>query len=135
MIVADTSAWIELFRATESPVAVRLERLLAEGAPVAVTDVIVMELLAGTRAEDDALALRSRLLALSLLTLRGLADYEAAAALHRACRRAGENVRKLVDCLIAVPTIDAGATLLHADADFDVLARHTALRVESLPAA
>jgi predicted nucleic acid-binding protein len=36
----------------------------------------------------------------------------------------------MTDCLVAVPTIEAGATLLHADRDFDALARHTPLRLE-----
>jgi len=39
-------------------------------------------------------------------------------------------VRKMIDCLIAVPAIRADIPVLHADADFEVLARHTALRVE-----
>jgi hypothetical protein len=57
-------------------------------------------------------------------------DYERAAALYRTCRRNGETVRRLIDCLIAAVTLRAGATILHADADFDVLARHTGLQVE-----
>ncbi len=57
------------------------------------------------------------------------ADYEEAAGLYRTCRRRGETVRRLVDCLIAAVTIRAGAGLLHADADFTVLARHTSLVV------
>jgi predicted nucleic acid-binding protein len=67
-----------------------------------------------------------------MLPLSGLRDFEHAAALYRSCRTAGETVRKLSDCLVAVPTIRAGATLLHADRDFDVLARHTPLRLEPL---
>lgn len=39
-------------------------------------------------------------------------------------------VCKMIDCLIAAVTIEADASLLHADTDFDVLARHTALVVE-----
>ena len=57
-------------------------------------------------------------------------DYEEAAALYRICRRNGQTVRKLIDCLIASVTIRAGLSILHADADFGVLARHTDLRSE-----
>ncbi len=60
------------------------------------------------------------------------ADYDQAAALHRACRRGGETVRKLIDCLIAAVTITADAQILHADADLDTLARHTPLQVYAL---
>lgn len=54
---------------------------------------------------------------------------EEAAALYRLCRRRGETVRKMIDCLVAAAAIDAGVPLLHADADFEVLARHTALEL------
>ena len=59
-------------------------------------------------------------------------DYEDAAALYRACRRSGETVRKLIDCLIAAIAIRTDLPVLHADADFDVLARHTPLRLDRL---
>jgi predicted nucleic acid-binding protein len=55
--------------------------------------------------------------------------HEAAAALHRTCRRNGETVRKLVDCIIAAQAIRAEVPVLHADADFDILARHTPLEL------
>ena len=63
-----------------------------------------------------------------VLRLRG-SDFERAAALFRVCRAAGETVRSLIDCPIAVPTIRSGASILHADRDFDLLARHSALNV------
>ena len=47
-------------------------------------------------------------------------------------RDAGEAIRKPTDCIIAVPTIQADATLLSANRDFEVLARHTPLRLEPL---
>ncbi|MDQ4070481.1 MAG: VapC toxin family PIN domain ribonuclease, partial [Actinomycetota bacterium] len=49
---------------------------------------------------------------------------------YRTCRRNGETVRRLIDCLVAAVAIRVQASVLHADADFDVLARHTSLRVE-----
>ncbi len=64
-----------------------------------------------------------------LLRLEGVADYEHAAALYRACRAGGETLRSIVDCLIAVPAIRAGMPVLHDDVDFERLARHTALEV------
>jgi predicted nucleic acid-binding protein len=36
----------------------------------------------------------------------------------------------LIDCLIGAIAIRADVPLLHADADFDLLARHTSLRVD-----
>jgi predicted nucleic acid-binding protein len=88
-----------------------------------------MEVLAGARDERHLVDLR-RLLARASVIPTQPTDYEEAAALYRICRRNGETVRKLIDCLIASITIRAGLSILHADADFEVLARHTDLRSE-----
>jgi hypothetical protein len=135
VIVVDTSAWIELLRKTGSPVHLTLRRLLREGADLAVTEAILFEVLAGARSAAHAAELRSTLLAFPVLELGGLSGFEAAADLYRACRAAGETVSSPVDCLIAAPTIEADATLLQADQDFEKLARHTGLRLEPLDAA
>jgi predicted nucleic acid-binding protein len=132
VIVVDTSAWIEWLRATESNVHLYLRELIRRRAALAVTEVVVAEVLAGVpRAKVETT--RAHLLSLRLLKLRGLSDFEAAATLYRACRDAGETVRHLSDCLVAVPAIRARATLLHADRDFEKLARHTPLEAEPLP--
>lgn len=110
-----------------------LTRLLSEHAEVAVTEVVVMELLAGARSAAEARELRTRLVSFPLLPLRGLADFEEAAAIYRSCREAGETIRSLSDCLVAVPAIRAGAEVLHNDADLDAIARHTPLRVFGSP--
>lgn len=85
-----------------------------------------MEVLAGARDERHLHHLR-RLLARASLLPTGPTDYEEAATLYRTCRRSGETVRRLIDCLIAAVAIRAGVPVLHADSDFDVLARHTLL--------
>jgi hypothetical protein len=130
MILVDSSAWIELLRATGHPAHRALRHHLDAGSPLATTEVVVMELLAGARRDRERDRLRERLLALPLLRLRGMPDFEGAAALYRRCRGRGEAVRRLVDCLIAAVAIRERATVLHNDRDFDVLARHTRLRVE-----
>jgi len=131
VIVADTSAWVEFLRGSGHPTARVLTELLERGEEIGLTEVIVMELLAGAGAEQLR-PLRRRLVAFPLLRLRGLADFEEAAWIYRTCRAAGETPRALSDCLIAVPVIREGATLLHNDADFEVIARHTALRTYPL---
>ena len=132
MIVVDTSAWAELFRRTGSAVDRALRHSLRQPEDLAVTEVVVMELLAGARSPKHYRDLRDLLLGFRLLRLRGLHGYEQAAELYRMCRAGGETVRKLTDCLVAAPAIEAGAQVLHADADVDTLARHTPLQVVSL---
>ena len=126
MVLIDTSAWIEFLRDTGSTVCVLVDDLLAR--EVVICDAVRMEVLAGARDEVHLLNLR-RLLARAIVLPTRATDYEDAAVLYRRCRMQGETVRKLIDCLIAAIAIRAGAPVLHNDADFDVLARHTELQI------
>ena len=127
MILVDTSAWIEFLRDTGSAACNRVDELL--DGEIATCDPVRMEVLAGARDEHHLQQLR-RLLARAAVIRTGPIDYDGAAALYRTCRREGETVRKLIDCLIGAVAIRADVSILHADADFDVLARHTNLRIE-----
>lgn len=128
-ILADTSAWGEMYRGTGSPTDIAMCELL-EGPPrLAVTEPVVMELLASGRPTRQLTTMRRRLLAFRMLRVGGLETYEVAAAIRRTCRAQGETVRSLVDCLIAAVAIREGVTVLAADRDFDVIARHTGLRI------
>jgi predicted nucleic acid-binding protein len=129
MILIDTSAWIEFLRDTGTPTCEAVDRLLATD--IATCDAVRMEVLAGARDEAHLVQLRGLLARTTTLPTEP-GDYETAAALHRACRRGGETVRKLIDCLIAAIAIREAVAVLHLDADFDVLTRHTALRVHGV---
>jgi len=131
MILIDTSAWIEFLRDTGSAVGDEVDRLLATD--IAICDPVRMEVLAGARDEAHLRRLRG-LLARAAVLPTSTADYESAAALYRSCRHRGETVRKLIDCLIAATAVREGVPVLHADADFDVLARHTALQIHDVNA-
>jgi predicted nucleic acid-binding protein len=129
VILVDTSAWVAFLRRTGTPACHRVHALLSSSDPIATTEVIVMEVLAGARDEMHLQQLRRLMLRCDLLPLHGLTDYEAAAGLYRTCRRVGETIRKLVDCLIAIPAIRTGAAVLHEDRDFDAIARHSSLQI------
>lgn len=128
MTIVDSSAWIDFLRGAGGA-ARPLRSLLEEGAELAITDVVVMEVLAGARDDLDRNRLRRFLYAQQYLSVESPADYESAAELHRACRRGGETPRNLVDCLIAVVAIRNEAELLARDLDFQVIARHAPLRL------
>lgn len=127
MILVDSSGWIEFLRDTRSDVCDRVRGLLRDDA-IAACDPVRMEILAGARDELHLGQLRG-LLARAITIEVTPAHYDDAASLYRTCRRRGETVRRMLDCLIAAAAIDAGLPVLHADADFDVLARHTPLRL------
>ena len=126
MILVDTSAWIEFLRNTGSRTCDLVDEVLTQ--EVAICDAVRMEVLAGARDEAHLRSLQ-RLLARAAVVPTRATDYDDAAVLYRRCRREGETVRKLIGCLIASVAIRAGAPVLHSDTDFDVLARHTELRV------
>jgi predicted nucleic acid-binding protein len=127
MILVDTSAWVEFLRDTGSPACARVDELL--GGEILTCDPVRMEVLAGAR-DDAHLDNLRRLLARAAVLPVDTVDYEHAARLYRTCRRRGETVRRLLDCLIAATAVRADVPLLHADVDFEVLARHTPLRVD-----
>jgi predicted nucleic acid-binding protein len=133
VIVVDTSIWIDFLRRSDTAGARALTILLEEESDIATTEIVAMELLAGLH-EREIDEVRRFLYGFPMLPLLGKSDFEDAAGLYRRCRDAGETVRELSDCLVAVPAIRAGAPVLHSDADFDRLARHTHLEVLSLSA-
>lgn len=129
MILADSSAWIDYLRGADSEINVRVRahhELLGE---LAITEIVAMELLAGVRNSREQEHVTHIIDTVQLLPTRSMEDHEQAAALFRTCRRQGATVRKLVDCLIAAVAIRNDVPVLHADADFDVLARYTPLRL------
>lgn len=129
MIVVDTSVWIDVLNDTPAPRAQRCVQLIESGQPVALTDVILTEVLQGLRSDREAALVERHLRAFPILRLEDLDDFVLAARLYRAARRAGVTVRKTLDCLIAAPCVRTGAPLLHADEDFDRLATCTSLRI------
>ena len=115
MILADTSAWVEFDRATDSRVDERLTRLIRSDGPLAVTEPVIMEVVAGARTDEREADLRRLLLRFARLRFDAAADFDAAATIYRRCRRAGVTPRGMVDCLIASVALRHRATLLAAD--------------------
>lgn len=115
--MADTSAWVEYDRATGSAVDVRLKDLIEGDHPLAVTEPVVMEVLAGARDKVREQELRRLLPSFQLVRLDGASDWEAAARIYRRCRRVGVTPRGLIDCLIAAVAWRRGAALLSHDVD------------------
>lgn len=128
MILVDTSAWVEFLRDTGSPTCREVDRLL--GGDLATCDPVRMEVLAGALSPRHAAQLRGLLAGTRTLRTEP-ADYDSAAGLYRTCRQGGETVRRMIDCLIAAVALREGAQVLHCDADFDVLARHTGVGIHA----
>jgi len=123
VILADTSAWVEYDRATGSAVDRRLTELIAADGPIAVTEPVIMEVLAGARTAAREADLRRLLLRFHLYQFDAAADLEGAARIYRRCRQAGITPRGLVDCMIAAVARRHEATLLACDVDLERVAR------------
>lgn len=128
MILTDSSAWVEYLRRTGSESGVALREALVAG-EVLVPELVVMELSMGPRDEDEARRLRSMLHRYEVVPLAPSEDSGRAAAVFRACRRAGHTVRSGVDCLIAATALRLDVPVLHCDRDFAAMARHGGLRI------
>lgn len=122
MILADTSAWVEYDRATGSPADRRLLELIEGDLGVAVTEPVVIEVLAGARSDARESDLRDLLQRFQLLPFDAVADFDGAVRIYRRCRAAGVTPRGLIDCMIAAVAWRRGATLLAHDADIDRVA-------------
>lgn len=127
MILIDTSAWVEMFRATGSATDQRLTALFGSDREVLTTEPVALELLAGVHSPADRTRVKRTLAACRLVSIRNAADWEDAAGIYLACRRSGATPRELLDCLIAAVAIRADVPVLAADRDFEIIAEHTPL--------
>ena len=132
MILIDTSAWVEYFRATGSAAAVEVRRLLSTKADqLVMCEPVAMEILSGAVDDDTHMKLEQLVNGLSSLKLDDAVDFRSAASIYRAARRRGQTIRSINDCLIAALSIRHGTSIIHRDADFDVIAAITSLEAES----
>ena len=132
MILIDTSAWIEYFRATGSAAALEVRRLVSvESDQLVMCEPIAMEILAGATDDGTHTKLEQLVNGLPSLGVDPVVDFRTAAAMYRAARRSGRTIRSIVDCLIAAVAIRHGARLVHRDADFDGIAAIVDLSAES----
>lgn len=131
MILVDTSAWVEFDRATGSAVDSRLARLIADEEGIAVTEPVVMELLAGARDAAGERDLRRLMSRFALMRFDAAVDFDAAARIYRTCRRTGVTPRGMIDCMIASVAMRNNASLLTADSDLGHVGEIMGIPVES----
>jgi predicted nucleic acid-binding protein len=131
VILVDTSAWVEFDRATGSAVDSRLARLIADEEGIAVTEPVVMELLAGARDAAGERDLRRLMSRFALMRFDAAVDFDAAARIYRTCRRTGVTPRGMIDCMIASVAMRNNASLLTADSDLDHVGEIMGIPVES----
>lgn len=125
--LADKSA---LARMTHSAVAARLEPLLRTG-EVATCGVVELEVLYSARSERDLLETRaSRAVAYERVAMSEVDFVRAEEVMALLARRGQHRAASLPDLLIAAAAERAALTVLHYDADYDVIATVTGQQTE-----
>jgi predicted nucleic acid-binding protein len=128
MVIVDSSVWINLLGGKQNPETEWLEREIPRQA-LALTDLILCEVLQGVRDDAASRQVRSSLLRFEILDCGGLTVAIAAAENYRILRGRGITIRKTIDCLIATFCIEEGHSLLHRDRDFEPFERYLGLRL------
>ena len=126
-LLADTSAWIASFQSTgHEKLKQELKQALDKDA-LAVSGMVLCELLQGARSQAEYRNLHLRLQALHYLTTSE-ETWQRAARLSFELRKKGIAV-PTTDLVIAQTALDHGCSLLHCDKHFDWIARHSDLAV------
>lgn len=128
MVIVDTTVWIDYLRGRSNPETDWLDRQL-DLQRLALTDIILCDVLQGVRDESSAKNVERQLLKLDVLNTGGVDLARETARNYRTLRSRGYTVRKTIDCLIATFCIREHHFLLHRDRDFDPFEKFLALSV------
>ena len=131
-MIVDTSVWIEYLRPGASDAGDHLAEMITRGERIVVPETVLLELLSGPTDELVAARRRRMLESFEIAPTEPVADSLRAASLQRECRRAGDTVRSLGDCLIAAVALRMVMPVLHRDRDFEVLRAHCGVPTVSL---
>jgi predicted nucleic acid-binding protein len=128
VIVVDSSVWIDFFGGMSTPEVERLDGLLGV-TPLAIGDLILVEVMQGFRTDQDVATARQLFRSLALLPMLGGSSAWKAAENVRQLRRKGITVRKTIDGIIATACIEANLPLLFSDRDFQPYVEHLGLEL------
>jgi predicted nucleic acid-binding protein len=128
VIVVDSSVWIDFFHGVSTPEVERLDGLLGV-TPLAIGDLVLVEVMQGFSTDQDVATARQLFRSLALLPMLGGSNAWKAAENYRQLRRKGITVRKTIDGIIATACIEANLPLLFSDRDFQPYVEHLGLEL------
>jgi predicted nucleic acid-binding protein len=124
LILVDSSVWVDFFSSSPGRGGSELCRMIEESDPLALTGVVVAEVLQGlTR---DARTIERFLAQWDMLEPRGFETYRTAAAIYRTARGKGMSLTT-IDTLIAAVALEHKASVFTLDHDFSRIALITGL--------
>jgi predicted nucleic acid-binding protein len=124
LILVDSSVWIDFLSPSPGSGGAELRRMIEDSEPLALTGVVVAEVLQGlTR---DAGAIERFLVQWDILEPKGFGTYQAAAAIYRSGREKGISLTT-IDTLIAAIAVEHNASVFTLDHDFSRITSITGL--------
>jgi predicted nucleic acid-binding protein len=127
-VLLDSSVWIDLFADRRTIHTEVGRRLITRSERIVVGDLVLTEVLQGTRDRQDFERKLTRLKLFDPLTIVDGKVATQAARNYQHLRELGITVRKTIDTLIATRCILDNIPLLYSDRDFDPFVRHLGLR-------
>jgi predicted nucleic acid-binding protein len=128
MVIVDSSAWVEYFRAGDPSVVEKVDRCLDQEL-VGIGDLVYCEVMQGIYSRRRREEVSSLLLSLPQFEMVGFEMAEKSAANYRLLRSHGVTIRKTIDVIIGTFCVENGLTIVHHDRDFDRMAPHIGLTV------
>jgi predicted nucleic acid-binding protein len=130
LILVDSSVWIDFLAASPGRGGGELQRMIAEQESIALTGVVVSEVLQGLTRDIDRI--ERYLLMWEMLEPAGFSTYREAASIFRLARAKGVSLGT-IDTLIAAIALEHGATVFTLDKDFSRIARIAGLGLHRPP--
>ena len=128
MILVDTSVWIDFFAGRDLPNVAKLEQSILDNEDLALSGIILTEILQGIPDDTTYRRVRRYLSALIMLPMPE-SVFVRAADIYRKLRKQGITIRKTNDCIIAATALEHHCQLLHNDKDFRPIAELCSLKV------
>jgi predicted nucleic acid-binding protein len=131
MTLVDTSVWIDFLEGGDHWTKERLKRLIEDRESIVYTHMILLEIIQGLREKKDRKKIETKFRDL-VLAPQKRTTIMLAADIYQGLQRKGIRIRSIIDCLIAASAIEIGANVLHKDRDFEYIAKHYPLKLETL---
>lgn len=128
MIIIDSSVWIDRFARRDTVQTQAADLFLRDERLLLIGDVILTEVLQGTRDATHFARVRAQLSVFDPIAIVDARVAIEAARLYQRLRGFGITIRKTIDTLIATRCIVDNIPLLFADRDFDPFVEHCGLR-------
>ncbi|MDA0346854.1 MAG: PIN domain nuclease [Verrucomicrobia bacterium] len=131
MTLVDTSVWIDFLEGGDHWTKERLKWLIEDRESIVYTHMILLEIIQGLREKKDRKKIEIKFRDL-VLAPQKRSTILLAADIYQDLQRKGIRIRSIIDCLIAASAIETGANVLHKDRDFEFIAKHYPLKLETL---